>query len=176
MKYRRARAGDFLAIAALDRRAWRQNRHAEYIPDGEHVWRIWCEHALVYCAIEPADNGSSDADAVIAAILAFPTEGGPYWVHKVFVDEAHRGQGVGSRLFDLLLVEIDRMGVAAALTVDPINEAAQALYRSWGFCEAQFVKGYYRHYEDRYVLTRPARSPVGEDTVRQSVPGQPHRP
>ena len=156
MHYRRAQAGDFLAIAALDRRAWLQNRHAEYIPDGEHVWRVWCEYALVYCAVDP-ENGTAGGDTVVAAILAFPTENGPYWVHKVFVDQAHRGQGVGSRLFDLLLVEIDHLGVDAALTVDPVNEAAKALYAKWGFTEAQLVKGYYRDYEDRYVLTRPAR-------------------
>ena len=39
MEITRAKAGEFLEIAALDREAWKQNRNSEFIPDGEHVWR-----------------------------------------------------------------------------------------------------------------------------------------
>jgi len=153
MHYRRATADDFLAIAALDRGAWASNRFAEFIPDGEHVWRIWCEFALVFCAVDGDDNGDN---AVVGAILAFPTATGAHCVHKVFVEDACRGQGVGSRLFEVLLAEIDTLGADAFLTVDPVNDAALALYTKWGFTEARLVKGFYRDYEDRYVLMRPA--------------------
>lgn len=149
MKYRRAEVSDFLAIAALDREAWGQNRNATYIPDGEHVWRIWVEHALVFCAV-------ADDARIAGAILAFPGLDDIYCLHKVFVDPALRGQGCGRALFSLLLDEIDKAPRPCFLTVDPQNEAALKLYEKWGFSERKMVKGYYRDAEDRFVLTRPS--------------------
>ncbi len=138
--------GDFLEIAALDRLAWRQNRNSEFIPDGEHVWRIWCEHALTFVARRDGE--------IVGAVLAFACTDGGYCLHKAMVSEACRGHGVGSRLFESLLSKIDGMGVDVFLTVDPVNEGAIKLYEKWGFTDHKFVKGYYRDNEDRLVLTR----------------------
>ncbi len=147
MTIERAKSRDFLEIAKLDREAWAQNRNSEYIPDGEHVWRLWTEHALVFCAW--------DQHKLIGAVLAFPTTTeGLYCLHKVFVGHACRGKGIGSHLFDAVLAECDRLKVACFLTVDPVNEGAIRLYEKWGFTERVFVKGYYRPEEDRLVLTR----------------------
>lgn len=147
--YEKAKAIDFLQIAKLDREAWKLNRNAEYIPDGEHAWRLWVEHALVFTA---KDNGS-----VIGAILAFPCISGIWCVHKVFVATSHRTQGISTKLFELLLQEMDRINVDCFLTVDPTNESALKLYAKWGFTERKFVQGYYRQNEDRYVLTRRSK-------------------
>ncbi len=147
-----AQGRDFLAIAGLDRRAWCDNRQPEFIPDGEHAWRLWVDGAHVFVARE--------GEAIVGAILAFPTLDGALCVHKVMVEKTRRGLGVGSRLFDVLLAEVDRRGgVNCFLTVDPGNHAALRLYEKWGFTEQRFVAGYYREHEDRYVLTRPARKP-----------------
>ncbi|MEF2144570.1 MAG: GNAT family N-acetyltransferase [Desulfovibrionaceae bacterium] len=145
----RARPEDFMDIAALDRVAWSRNRNAGFIPDGEHVWRIWAEHALTFTARE--------AGQLLGAIVAFPCLDGRYCVHKVIVDLDERGKGIGSRLFERLLAELDSIGADSFLTVDPENEAALALYAKWGYDERLFVPGYYRPEEDRYVLTRRAR-------------------
>ena len=152
MEFRRALTGDFLAIAALDREAWKQGAAAEFIPDGEHAWRIWIEHAEVFCA--EIDGG------VVGAVVAFPCKNGSYCLHKVFVDVTCRAQGIGSQLFDQLLEEIDKKKVPVFLTVSPNNEAAIALYEMGGFTERKFVKGYYRESEDRYVLTRSSHGAV----------------
>jgi len=142
----RARIADFLSIAEMDRTAWKQSRKGELIPDGEHVWRIWVEHALVFAARR--------GEKVIGAIVAFPCMSGKYFVHKVFVDDASRRSGVGTRLCQALLDETDRMEVDCFMTVDPLNEALINLYSSLGFSEKQFLRGFYRPDEDRYVLTR----------------------
>lgn len=148
-----ARDRDFLAIASLDRRAWLDNRHAEFIADGEHVWRLWVDGAHVLVA--------RDGEAVVGAIVAFPTLDGRLCVHKVMVEKSRRGLGIGSRLFEALLAQVDRGdGTECFLTVDPANQAALRLYPRWGFSERRFVPGYYREHEDRYVLTRPAHSPA----------------
>jgi phosphinothricin acetyltransferase len=155
MKIERSRTSDFLEIARLDREAWAQNRNSEYIPDGEHAWRLWTEHALVYCAW--------DGDMLVGAVLAFPTTTeGLYCLHKVFVDLAYRGKGLGSELFDAVLKACDERGLACFLTVDPVNESAVRLYEKWGFTDRQFVKGYYRPEEDRLVLTRQSRREIKE--------------
>lgn len=146
--YDRAKVIDFIKIAKLDREAWKLNANAEYIPDGEHAWRLWIEHALVFAA---KHNRS-----IIGAILAFPCMAGQWCVHKVFVKASYRGQGVGTSLFELLLRETDRINVDCFLTVDPINQSALKLYTKWGFTEKKFVQGYYRQNENRYVLTRRA--------------------
>ena len=148
----RATPADSLPIAALDRIAWKQNCGAEFVPDGEHVWRIWCEHALVYTA--RVDG------AVEGVILAFPCLDGRLFIHKVMVGEALRGQGIGGKLFAVLLAETDRMEVGTALTVDPVNEHAIALYRRWGFEDEDMVSDYYSPGEDRLILCRVARKEV----------------
>jgi [ribosomal protein S18]-alanine N-acetyltransferase len=154
MRYRRATPQDFLAIADLDRRAWVKNRNAEFIPDGEHVWRLWCEHGLTFCALTEDGNGG---ESLVGAIVAFPCLDGRYCVHKAFVEESLRGQRIGAGLFEALLSELDVVGADAFLTVDPVNEAGIRLYERWGFTERQFVPGFYRSNEDRYVLTRRAQ-------------------
>jgi ribosomal protein S18 acetylase RimI-like enzyme len=146
-EFDRASSRDFLAIAALDRQAWKASAHADFIPDGEHVWRIWVDGALVYVARRDS--------AVLGALLAFPVISGAYCIHKVMVASDWRKQGIGSRLFEILLGEIDRQGDKECfLTVDPANIAALRLYAKWGFTGKRFVSGFYREQEDRYVLTR----------------------
>ena len=150
MSIRPAKTSDFLDIARLDREAWSENRNSEYIPDGEHAWRLWMEHALVYCAW--------DGTRLTGAVLAFPTTThGLYCLHKVFVDRDYRGKGLGSQLFEAVLKACDEQNLACFLTVDPVNEGAIGLYQKWGFKDRKFVKGYYRPEEDRLVLARHCR-------------------
>lgn len=151
IRYEQAVPRDFLAIAALDRVAWKSNANSRFIPDGEHAWRIWAEHGLTFVA--------RDGDAehrLVGAVLAFPCVSGGYCLHKVMVEQAMRGRGIGSGLFRTLFTVLDRMGEDVFLTVDPANEAAIRLYEGWGFSERCFVAGYYRDEEDRLVLTRRA--------------------
>ncbi len=138
--------GDFASIAALDRLAWEDSPYSEFIPDGEHVWRIWCEHALTFVAWA--------GDQLSGALVAFPCLNGCFCVHKVMVAKSHRGQGVGSHLFEALFESLDRRGAECFLTVDPANTNAVRLYRKWGFLHERFVPGFYRQNEDRLVLTR----------------------
>jgi ribosomal protein S18 acetylase RimI-like enzyme len=149
MEIRCAQTRDLVAIATLDRKAWKGNKNADFIPDGEHAWRIWIEHALVFCAV--------DSEAVIGAVLAFPCRNGLYCLHKVFVDPDHRGRGAAHGLLEAILAEIDTMAADVFLTVDPSNVDAVALYERWGFGDRRFVAGYYRAHEDRLVLTRRRR-------------------
>lgn len=147
----RATPRDFIAIAALDRVAWRRNANAEFVPDGEHAWRIWCEHALVFVVKDAAGN-------MAGALLAFPSIQGLYCLHKIMVDERFRGKGIGSQLFDALLAELDVARQDCFLTVDPANENAIKLYQRHGFAPEKLVKGFYRDEEDRIVMVRRTKT------------------
>ena len=137
-----------MAIASLDRVAWLRNAQGDFIPDGEHAWRHWCEHAVTVVARQ--------GPQLAGCALAFPCAEPPntFCLHKIMVREDMRGQGIGSRLMHRVLTECDRRGVEVFLTVDPANSAAVRLYTKWGFTERKFVAGYYRPTEDRLVLTR----------------------
>ncbi|GAB4337507.1 MAG: hypothetical protein OHK0038_15960 [Flammeovirgaceae bacterium] len=146
----RATAKHFLEIAALDRVAWTENRYSTYIPDGEHIWRLWVEHGYVFVALA--------GEEVVGAIQAFQClTPRLFSLHKIFVKKEFRAKKIGSMLMEAFLKEMDRIGGDCFLTVDPVNSNAIALYEKWGFLEKEFHKGYYRPEEDRYVLTRRAK-------------------
>lgn len=159
LRLRRATKDDFLAIAALDREAWNETPHSEFIPDGEHVWRLWVDHALVFCAVT--------SEGVQGAALAFPCLDERFFLHKIFVNAACRGTGLGSQLMGCILQEIDALNVEVCLTVNPANEPALRLYERWGFTQRTFHAGYYRPHEDRFVLTRPV-APTLDGTPRKA--------
>lgn len=144
---------DFLELAALDRAVWATYPNGENIPDGEHTWGLWCRTALTVIA------RSADGQCIGGAV-AFPTlgENAPLSLHKLFVAASERGSGVGTAVLDLVCAELDRTHSACFLTVNPANERAVACYTKLGFGVAagakEFVKGYYRESEDRFVLTR----------------------
>lgn len=149
IEYRRSTPRDFEAIAALDSVAWNESKNGEFIPDGQHAWREWSEHALVILAW--------DDDKLVGTFLAFRClDPHLFCLHKIFVDKAYRGQGIGNKLLEVSLAQIDEMNASIYLAVDPINAPALKLYEQWGFLDRKFVKGYYREIEDRFILTRRA--------------------
>jgi ribosomal protein S18 acetylase RimI-like enzyme len=142
-----AKPADFLAIAALDRIAWRHTGEP-FIADGEHVWRVWCEYAVVLVARSSEELTDDTAD-VIGATVMFPTTAGEWFLHKIMVHPERRGGGVGSAL---MRAALERADAPVLLTVDPANKAATQLYQSFGFTVRQYVEGYYRPHEHRNVM------------------------
>ena len=65
-----------------------------FIPDGEHVWRVWCEYATVLVARSSEGDSTTDSDGLAGALVMFPTTGGQNFLHKVMVDPRSRGRGV----------------------------------------------------------------------------------
>lgn len=141
-----ARTSDFLNIAALDRISWRESG-SDFIPDGEHVWRLWCEHATVLVC--RATETLADSGDIAGALVMFPTEKGQQFLHKIMVHPSCRGQGLGTRLMD---AGLQRATAPVLLTVNPENQAAVHVYEKLGFRVQELVKGYYRPHEHRYVM------------------------
>ena len=143
-----ALTGDFLSVAALDRIAW-PTEPATFIPDGEHIWRVWSEHGTLLVARVSDEDVLPHSGSIAGALVMFPTHGSELFLHKIMVHPACRGYGLGTALMQHALDLVDR---PVLLTVDPENSAAVQLYRGFGFEIREQVAGYYRPHEDRYIM------------------------
>ncbi len=139
---------DFLSIAALDRIAW-PDAPDTFIPDGEHVWRVWCEYAVVLIARPSSDTASLESDCAAGALVMFPTVAGEMFLHKIMVHPSCRGAGIGTALMQSAL---RRAASTVLLTVDPQNSPAVRLYEGFGFYVREKCDGFYRPHEDRYLM------------------------
>lgn len=150
MKYEIATAApeEFLDVAALDRIAWPDDRDT-FIPDGEHIWRIWSDHATLLVA-KVVDRGPlSESHEVAGALVMFPTKSSELCLHKIMVHPICRGTGIGTALMKHALSQADR---PVLLTVDPENNAAVQLYERFGFRVRKRIDGFYRPHEDRLIM------------------------
>jgi len=143
-----AASGDFLGVAALDRIAW-PSAPETFIPDGEHIWRVWCDHGLLLIVRAAEPSALSETGGIAGALVMFPTAAGETFLHKIMVHPDCRGQGIGSSLMNDAL---GRAETPVLLTVDPTNEHAVALYRGFGFEIRETVAGFYRPHEDRHIM------------------------
>ena len=151
---------DFLQVSALDRIAWLHTGE-QFIPDGEHVWRVWCEYANVLVARPPRKHRPPrnqdtspppESGDIAGALVMFPTNDGESFLHKIMVNPDIRGQGIGTALMHAAL---KMAKCPVLLTVDPGNDAAVQLYRNFGFEVRTHVDGYYREHEHRYLMAHP---------------------
>lgn len=148
----RAQVIDLLEIAGLDRTGWSRNRNADYIADGEHVWRHWIDYALTFIARAPGG-------ALLGFVVAFPTiKQRHYYLHKLLIADGRRGEGLGGALLDPLCQILDRNKLSIELSSDTNNGPMHSLVTRYGFVEDRLEKGYYRENEDRLIFIRQPQS------------------
>jgi len=144
---RKAKVSDFLAIAKLDRQAWQDNRNSGFIPDGEHVWRLWVKYSTVFVA--------EYNKKIVGVVLLFKANDcSLYLFHKIFIDKNYRGKKIGNMFFENIVTFLDREKANCLLTTDTVNTRMIHLCAKYGFNEKQLIKGYYRPNEDRLVIRR----------------------
>lgn len=143
-----ATAEEFLDVAALDRIAWPMVSDT-FIPDGEHIWRIWLDHATLLVARVRGREPLSESHEICGALVMFPTKAGENFLHKIMVHPVCRGQGIGTALMARVL---EQATSPVLLTVDPENQPAVTLYERFGFHTRERIEGFYRPHEDRLVM------------------------
>jgi ribosomal-protein-alanine N-acetyltransferase len=86
---------------------------------------------------------AEDGDQVVgyAGLIAYDDEA---HVSTIAVAADRQGEGIGSRLLDVLLEEADRRSPVVILEVRSDNEVAQGLYRRRGFTVIGRRRGYYQ--------------------------------
>ena len=88
-------------------------------------------------------------------------------VTTIAVDPERQGARIGTRLMLVLLREaIARGATAVTLEVRASNEAAQALYRRFGFLPVGTRKGYYRHPDEDALVLWAHEVDTGEYAAR----------
>lgn len=144
-----AKSTDYLNVAALDRIAWPIVEDV-FIPDGEHIWRVWSDTATLLVARQTNDAPPlSESHDIAGALVQFPTKEGELFLHKIMVHPDCRGAGIGTQLMRAALAQAN---VPVLLTVDPQNAPAVKLYESLGFSIREHIRGFYRPHEDRYLM------------------------
>lgn len=143
--------GLFLEVAALDRRAWGSGPGSQFVPDGEHAWRVWAEYS--YLAVALGDSGE-----VVGALLGFDTSNGAHFAHKMFVDEHLRSTGVGSLLMARYCAFLDRERLVSVFTTAPWNAAVIHMSSKFGFVTDASVTDYYGPGKDRLIRRRDPQS------------------
>ena len=144
-----AKSTDYLNVAALDRIAWPIVPDV-FIPDGEHIWRVWSDVATLLIARRANDAPPlRESHDIAGALVQFPTKQGELFLHKIMVHPDCRGAGVGTQLMRAALAQAN---VPVLLTVDPRNAPAVKLYESLGFSIREHIRGFYRPHEDRYLM------------------------
>ncbi len=150
-----ARPEEFLHVAALDRIAWPETPDT-FIPDGEHIWRVWCSYGtLLVARSEESADELVETGRVAGAVVMFPTTTEEWFLHKIMVHPDCRGQGIGTALMQDAL---RRASAPVLLTVDPANEPAVQLYRNFGFEIRERIEGFYRPHEHRCLMVHSGRT------------------
>lgn len=149
MLIERAGPTDFLNIGALDRIAWADSG-SQFIPDGEHIWRVWIDYATVLVA--RSDGELPVTGDIAGALVMFPTERREQFLHKIMVHPDCRGQGLGTQLMH---AGLKLATVPVLLTVNPDNLAAVRVYEKSGYRVRERIDGYYRSHEHRYIMEHP---------------------
>ncbi len=144
MNIRDAEIDDFLTIASLDRRVWKDNN---FIADGEHAWRLWVQYAKVFVAEE-------DKKIIGVCLLFKSYKSSLYILHKIFIDKKYRNKKIGNNFFKKAIEFLDDEECDCLLTTNPINFKMIHLCEKYGFNKKNLIKGYYRDTEDRLVIER----------------------
>ena len=143
------RDGDIPAIAEIEQRAFSD-------PWSERSFRDVLAHSRMYfaCIRDDATDGYT-MPRVLGYVVAW-FAGGQGEIANLAVDEAARGQGLGSALLDAALDEARRHGTDEVyLEVRDSNLRARQLYESRGFVEVGRRRRYYRRpVEDAIILRR----------------------
>lgn len=141
----RALPEQFREIAKLDRVAWNGDMEC---PDGVHAWRVWCEHAVVFVALQ--------GGRVVGVALLFRSEQEPdcYFLHKLFVTLVVRWNGVGRRLMEVSAGFLDERRVRCLLTTSPDNDVMSHLCSLYGFVCDSRLDDYYGPGKTRLLLSR----------------------
>jgi len=145
MIIRKAIIKDFLEISKLDREVW--GKKSKYVPDGEHVWRIWIEYSYVYCIEEN--------NKIVAVIVSFSTNNEKlYFLHKIFVHTDFRNNNYGLELFKILCKKLDEEKLNCYLTTDPENYKMVKLCNYFKFNNREYISSYYGEGKDRFLYKR----------------------
>ena len=144
---RKADSRDLDAVAAIER---------ESFGDPWSVAEFESVLALGHTIFLVASTGVDERIAGYVVALAVVDEAE---ILNVAVSPGMRGHGIGGRLLDAALAEVEKRGAQSIfLEVRLSNKSARALYESRRFVDVSRRKGYYRNPSEDALVMRRARN------------------
>jgi len=125
-------------LVEVSAETWRACANLRVAPE-QRAFVADVSHYLCLCAYE--DTWHPLAAIVDGVVVGFAMWGvdddGSRWIGGVVIDEQHQGKGIGRALMLALREQLasEPGCVNVALSYDPDNTVARALYRSLGFVE-----------------------------------------
>ena len=140
-----------VTLAPVDADNWRAVAGLT-VTEAQRAWVAEPAYYLALCHYSPVGwrpLAITTADGGVIGFLmwAVDPEDGAAWLGGITVDAAHQGRGYGRAAVSAALAEIDAPGFA--LSYQPDNTAARALYASLGFVETGEQE------DDEVVARRP---------------------
>ena len=111
-------------------------------------WNDAAQRELHGAWFEPDQVQVVEVDEKPVGMMAVNWSGEHVEIHRIEIEAAHRGRGLGTELLSLILAEADLRGRATALEVFRINRA-RGLYKRLGFHEVS-------RNDTKIYLIRPA--------------------
>jgi ribosomal-protein-alanine N-acetyltransferase len=143
---RTGRIEDLRALADLDRRAFEDRGGDDPYSYGSfrQFFDLFPDLLLV-----------AEGDALLLGYALGGSGSERGWILGVAVEPSAQGAGIGRALTEALLERMTARGIRdVAVTVHPDNEAALALYRSFGFEQERSEPDYFGADRPRVVLMR----------------------
>lgn len=151
--------GDLPQLLRLDRAVFQGAAYPFFVM--RQLFDVHREHLLVLEGPGEAGQGGPGQGTapcgprLLGYVLAGVVPGGKgAWILGLGVEPAERGHGHGRRLLRAGLARLTDHGVGEVrLSVEPANDAAIRLYRSFGFTEAGRRDDYFGPHEDRLIMS-----------------------
>lgn len=144
----KAQAEDFEELSMLDYAIAVRCADSVRLVDSAQAWRSWIECGLIHVARDTSQE-------IIAAVVAFPTKGKGWCIHKVLVEESYLQSDVAQELLEALLARIDRREDDVSVVAHPNDFFSICLYMRLCFSDRTLHPSYLGEGEDRLVMRRP---------------------
>lgn len=158
MEIRVLRTGDAARCAELEEQLFPGDA-----PWPRDVFAIEFSHPHTFYIGVFDDIDDEDDEEVLVAYAGMamlgPRDDPEFEIHTIAVDPAHQRRGLGRLLMEQLMHAADSFDGPVFLEVRTDNDAAIALYESFGFTNQGIRRNYYQPSgADAYTMTRPPRS------------------
>ncbi len=130
---------DVVSLQPIDRHNWRVCARLD-VGESQRRFVAPVTYYLSLCAYDPGTwtpLAIRVGDEVVGFVMWAIDDDDSFWIGGLVVDERHQRRGYGRAAVEQLIDRARREGRSVALSYEPENLTARALYRRLGFVETE---------------------------------------